>query len=145
MVSLSKSSAHMPRVILRTVEPAKLLACQSVENRCTRIKASRATSDMVRSVNGTIALSPIRRRITETSPSATMAPNATNAARRAAGSDAPVAIASTRCPENTGMNRSATVAPSSAAATSAAPAGWLRQWRNRNGKATRMAAGRWFN
>ncbi|NYH13258.1 hypothetical protein GGD41_000486 [Paraburkholderia bryophila] len=35
-VSLSRSSAHMPRVILRTVEPAKLLACQSVEKRCTR-------------------------------------------------------------------------------------------------------------
>ena len=38
-VSLSRSSAHMPRVILRTVEPAKLLACQSVEKRCTRWKA----------------------------------------------------------------------------------------------------------
>lgn len=35
-VSLSRSSAHMPRVILRTVEPAKLFACQSVEKRCTR-------------------------------------------------------------------------------------------------------------
>ena len=79
----------MPRVILRTVEPAKLLACQSVENRCTRIKASRDTSDMVRSVNGTIACSPIRRRITEIRPSATMAPKAMNAARRAAGSEAP--------------------------------------------------------
>ncbi len=51
----------MPRVILRTVEPAKLLACQSVEKRCTRMKASRATSDMIRSVNGTIACNPIRR------------------------------------------------------------------------------------
>ena len=30
----------MPRVTLRTVEPAKLLACQSVEKRCTRWKAS---------------------------------------------------------------------------------------------------------
>ena len=35
-VSLSRSSAHMPRVTLRTVEPAKLLACQSVEKRWTR-------------------------------------------------------------------------------------------------------------
>lgn len=35
-VSFSTSTAHMPRVILRTVEPAKLLACQSVEKRCTR-------------------------------------------------------------------------------------------------------------
>ena len=37
----------MPRVTLRTVEPAKLLACQSVEKRCTRMKASRDTSDMI--------------------------------------------------------------------------------------------------
>ncbi|TJV21648.1 MAG: hypothetical protein E5Y18_19140 [Mesorhizobium sp.] len=29
------SSAPMPRVILRTVEPAKLFACQSVEKRWT--------------------------------------------------------------------------------------------------------------
>ena len=50
MVSLSRSSAHMPRVILRTVEPANDLACQSVENRCTRMKALRATSDMIFSV-----------------------------------------------------------------------------------------------
>ncbi|MNU09428.1 hypothetical protein D3C72_2559800 [compost metagenome] len=35
-VSLSRSSAHMPRVTLRTVEPAKLLACQSVEKRWMR-------------------------------------------------------------------------------------------------------------
>ena len=66
----------MPRVILRTVEPAKLLACQSVEKRCTRMKASRDTSDMIRSVNGTIACKPARRRIIETRPSATIAPNA---------------------------------------------------------------------
>ena len=32
-MSFNASSAHMPRVILRTVEPAKLLSCQSVENR----------------------------------------------------------------------------------------------------------------
>ena len=79
----------MPRVILRTVEPAKLLACQSVEKRCTRMKASRDTSDMIRSVNGTIACRPISRRTIDIRPSATIAPNAMNAARRAAGSDAP--------------------------------------------------------
>ncbi len=113
----------MPRVILRTVEPAKLLACQSVENRCTRVKASRATSDMIRSVNGTIAYSPIRRRMMEARPSATIAPKAANAARRAAGSDAPEVMASTRWPENTGMNRSATVAPRRPAAVVAAITG----------------------
>ncbi len=51
--SLMTSSAHMPRVILRTVEPAKLLACQSLEKRCTRWNASRTTSDMMPSVSGT--------------------------------------------------------------------------------------------
>ena len=35
-VSSIRSTAHMPRVTRRTIEPAKLLACQSVENRCTR-------------------------------------------------------------------------------------------------------------
>jgi hypothetical protein len=113
----------MPRVILRTVEPAKLLACQSVEKRCTRMKASRDTSDMIRSENGTIACSPTCRRINEIRPSATMAPNAVNAARRAAGSDAPTVSASTRRPENTGMNRSAAVAPNRPPVTIAAPSG----------------------
>ena len=123
MVSFSRSIAHMPRVTLRTVEPAKLLACQSVEKRCTRMKASRDTSDMIRSVNGTIACSPTRRRIIETRPSATIAPKAVHAARCAAGSAAPLVKASTRCPENSGMNRSATVAPSRPPATVAVRTG----------------------
>jgi len=64
-----RAAGHMPRLILRTVEPAKALACQSVEKRCTRMKASRATSDMICSVNGTIACKPISRRIIEVRPS----------------------------------------------------------------------------
>ena len=40
----------MPRLSLRTVAPAKLLACQSVEKRCTRQKVSRATSLIMRKV-----------------------------------------------------------------------------------------------
>src|SRR6185437_13816347 len=63
----------MPRVTLRTVEPAKELACQSVEKRCTRTNASCATSDMIRSVNGTIACRPISRSTIEPRPNATMA------------------------------------------------------------------------
>ena len=39
-VSFSRSKAHTPRVSLRTVAPAKLLACQSVEKRWTRQKVS---------------------------------------------------------------------------------------------------------
>jgi len=70
----------MPRVTLRTVEPAKELACQSVEKRCTRMNASCATSDMMRSVNGTIACNPIRRSTIEASPNATMPPKAISAA-----------------------------------------------------------------
>jgi hypothetical protein len=49
-----RSSAHMPRVTLRTVEPAKELACQSVEKRWTRAKASCATRPMTRSVSSTM-------------------------------------------------------------------------------------------
>ena len=45
--SLSESMPHMPRVTLRTVEPAKVLACQSDEKRCTRAKASCATSPII--------------------------------------------------------------------------------------------------
>ncbi len=113
----------MPRVILRTVEPAKLLACQSVEKRCTRVKASRATSDMIRNVNGTIAYSPVMRRMMEARPSPTIAANAVYAARRAVGSDAPAVMASTSWPEKTGMNRSATVAPRKPATMAAAVTG----------------------
>ena len=40
----------MPRLSLRTVAPAKLLACQSVEKRCTRQKVSCATSLIMRKV-----------------------------------------------------------------------------------------------
>ena len=135
----------MPRVILRTVEPANELACQSVEKRCTRAKESRATSDMICSVNGTIACKPVSRRIIDISPSATMAPNAMNAACRAAGSSAPRVRASTRWPENTGMNRSAMVAPSKPPATMAVRPGWFSQWRNTNGITTRIAAGRFLD
>jgi hypothetical protein len=46
----------MPRLTLRTVAPAKLLACQSVENRCTRQKVSCATSRIMRRVKRTMVL-----------------------------------------------------------------------------------------
>ena len=132
----------MPRVTLRTVEPAKLLACQSVEKRCTRMKASRDTSDMIFSVNGTIACRPVRRRIIDSRPSATIPPKAANAACRAAGSDGPGVSASTSRPEKIGMNRSAAVAPKRPPATTAARPGCCSQCRNTNGITTRIAAGR---
>ncbi len=49
-VSFSRSSAHIPRVIRRTTDPAKLLACQSVANRCTRQNASCTTARIIRVV-----------------------------------------------------------------------------------------------
>ena len=117
----SRSSAHMPRVILRTVDPAKLLACQSVEKRCTRMKASRATSDMIRSVNGTMRLesgqAQDHRHEAERHDRAERQPRAPGARQDR---PAPRVIASTRRPENTGMNRSATVAPSKPPAMAAA-------------------------
>ncbi len=58
IVSFSRSSAHMPRVILRTVEPAKLLACQSVEKRCTRWKASAPISAIIFSVSSMMPMKP---------------------------------------------------------------------------------------
>ncbi len=45
-VSSMRSTAHMPRVIRLTMEPAKLFACQSVDKRWMRQKASEAISDI---------------------------------------------------------------------------------------------------
>ena len=53
-VSSIRSTAQMPRVIRRTMEPAKLFACQSVEKRCTRQKASPAMRVISRTVSRTM-------------------------------------------------------------------------------------------
>ena len=74
----------MPRVILRTVEPAKLLACQSVEKRCTRANASAATSAIICSVNGTMPLKKAKRKRHRARPSTAMAPKARSAEPSAA-------------------------------------------------------------
>ncbi len=42
----------MPRESLRTVAPAKVLACQSAENACTRAKASLVISSIARPESG---------------------------------------------------------------------------------------------
>ncbi len=42
----------MARVTLRTVAPAKVSACQSAENDCTRLKASLTRSSMFRAAKG---------------------------------------------------------------------------------------------
>jgi hypothetical protein len=94
-VSVSRSNAHMPRVILRTVEPAKLLACQSVEKRCRRAKASCATSLIVRSV---MVVSPRKAKCRPATVIPASASIATSAARAASAWPAPFATASTRRP-----------------------------------------------
>ena len=96
---------------------------------------------MIFSVNGTITCRPVRRSTIEAAPSTTMPPNATSAAWRASGSDGPRVNASTRCPENTGMNRSATVAPNRPAAMASVRPGCFSQCRNTKGRTTRIAAG----
>ncbi len=57
-VSFSWSIAHMPRVTLRITEPEKLLACQSVENRCTRANVSCAMSCIMPSDSGITPIQP---------------------------------------------------------------------------------------
>ena len=103
------------------------------------MKASRATSDIIRSVNGTITRKPSSRTIIDTRPNTMIPASAMNAAWRAAGSAAPRVMASTSRPENTGINRSAMVAPTKPPAVAAASNGWFSQWRNANGS---TAAGR---
>ncbi len=117
------------------------MACQSVEKRCTRMNASCATSDMIFSVNGTMTCSPASRSTIEAAPSATIAPNATSAVWRASGSDGPRVSASIRCPEKTGMNRSAAVAPSRLPTMTNMRPGCFSQCRNTKGSTTRIAAG----
>ncbi len=95
----------MPRVILRTVEPAKLLACQSVENRCTLWKPLFVTSAMVRSVSRMMPLKMNQRRATLVRPRATTMTKA-RSARSAA---LLPAMASTIWPEKTGTMTSARV------------------------------------
>ena len=98
-VSLRMSNAHMPREILRTVEPAKLLACQSVENRWTRANPSRVTSLIILSVSGMSWPNEMSRITTAKRPSPTIAENAKSAAFHVTASvGAPLLIASTSAP-----------------------------------------------
>ena len=133
----------MPRVILRTTEPAKLLACQSVEKRWTRWKASCAISPIIRSVSGMMPLQPRWRRTTMPAPSPTMAPKAAKAAYFAASRSVDTSVsASTSFPAKNGMKTSASVAVTMAKATPATRAGWRRQWRNVKARTVRIASAR---
>jgi len=46
------SYPHIARLTRRTVAPAKVSACQSDENDCTRSKASLISTSMLRAANG---------------------------------------------------------------------------------------------
>ena len=93
------STAHMPRVIRRTIAPAKLLACQSVENRWTRQNASLAKRDIRRSVSRMIPTSATYRNTVTTPPSSAIIAIAPRAPRSASERAAAcVAIASTSLP-----------------------------------------------
>ena len=128
ITSLSWSSAHMPRVILRTVEPANELACQSDEKRCTRCKALCVISLIILSVSPMICSKPSCRMITEPTPSATMIRNAVTAAFHAISLvAAPLATASTRRPAKNGVRISATVSVKNSAMMSAIRLGCRRQ------------------
>ncbi len=70
----------MPRVIRRTVEPEKALACQSVDSRWTRAKPSCVTSCIIFSVRGVIAHQPRWRSTTIAAPRAVMTAKAAQAA-----------------------------------------------------------------
>jgi len=110
MTSLRLSSAHMPRVILRTVEPAKELACQSDEKRCTRWKAFWAMSLIMRRVRAMMVWKASWRTSTEAAPSATMTKKAVIAPFQAISLvAAPLATASTSRPAKNGVRMSATV------------------------------------
>ena len=112
MVSLSRSSAHMPRVILRTTEPAKLLACQSVESRCTRQKPSCAMSRMMLSVKRISPRNEIWRKAIMEAPRPIMAKSAASARSRAWLRSGPIRLtASISRPAYTGISTSASVAP----------------------------------
>ena len=106
-VSVKVSKEFMPRVILRTVAPAKLLACQSDEKRCTLAKASRPMAVMAR------ALMRLSRKVTswrEVWKVAASTSSRASAFRAGHGSSrVPCATASTSLPAASGTDTSTSV------------------------------------
>ncbi|GGE18645.1 hypothetical protein GCM10011529_26330 [Polymorphobacter glacialis] len=135
--SLIESNAHMPRVILRCTEPEKLLACQSVDSRCTRWKASSATFRIMLSVNGTTFHQAIWRSTTIAPPSNAMVANALSAVARPS---VPSAKASTSRPASTGTKTSVTVASDIMPAINHARPRCCDQWLKTNANTWRIDA-----
>ncbi len=133
------STAHMPRVTRRTIEPAKLLACQSVAKRCTRKKVSPAKRAISRMVRRLMPISDKWRPATRKAPSRSIIARADNAACNAWRCAALLAaIASTMRPAKTGMNRSARVAITMESAMPLTSQASRRQWRKRKASTSRI-------
>ena len=112
-VSVNVSKDDMPRVILRTVAPAKELACHSTEKRCTLAKASRPMAVMARALIRLSRKVTIWREAWKRAPSPTKMPSAWIAGQGS--SRAPLATASTSRPEAIGTATSMRVEPRRAA------------------------------
>ena len=141
-VSFMRSTAHMPRVTRRTMEPAKLFACQSVEKRCTRRKASPASRAIKRTVSRLMFMSERCRPATRMAPSNNMVIRADRAPFHACRwVPACMAIASTMRPAKTGMNKSAMVATIIEEAITVTSQASRRQWPRRKARTSRMTFG----
>lgn len=141
--SLRESMPHMPRVILRTVEPAKALACQSVEKRCTRRNASSTIACIMLSVIGMICMKAVWRSSAAPKPSAIRRPKAVRAAFQATTSlAAPWVTASTSWPAKSGVSTSARVARRKQRPTTVTRMGCLRQWAKVKPRTSRNASPR---
>ncbi len=112
-VSVNVSNDIMPRVILRTVAPAKELVCHSTEKRCTFAKASRPMAVMARALIRLSKNVTIWREDWNRAPRPTKMPSAWNAGQGL--SRAPLATASTSRPDAIGTETSISVEPRRAA------------------------------
>ena len=114
----------MPRVILRTVAPAKVEACQSVEKRCTRKNASPTISCMTRELERLNSAKTLKRSAATPTASAKME----STARAAAVMPPPTsASASMSRPAKIGMVASPTVASSMSSAIASTRTSCRRQ------------------
>lgn len=118
----------MPRVILRTVEPAKVLACQSDDSRCTWWNARPTMSCIIFSVSAMMFMKMAWRSKVAPTPSAISSQKAPSAALRATVSaGAPPATASISRPTYRGVRMSASAESSASMAMRPMRQGCLAQ------------------
>ena len=134
-VSPIRSRAQPPRVILRTVAPAKLSACQAVGRRWTRANPSWISSRMAVSVRSMMKKKDATLVATPRAASARSSARSSHGPPSAAGS----ATAATRWPVTTGIAMSTAVVASTAPDVSTSSAGCPSQ-RRRVNRRTRPSA-----